>query len=75
MDCLPIPQFCLDFPLRSKPYLRERPPSASKHARVCGETGLHTLQDVNNVAARYKVLSSRCHTLFAPLPALSNTQY
>ena len=29
MDCLPIPQFCLDFLLRSKTYLKECPPSAS----------------------------------------------
>ena len=29
MDCPPIPQFSLDFLLRSKPYLKERPPSAS----------------------------------------------
>ena len=29
LDCLPIPQFCLDFLLRSKTYLKEHPPSAS----------------------------------------------
>ena len=29
MDCPPIPQFCLDFQLRSKTYFKERPPSAS----------------------------------------------
>ena len=29
MDCPPIPQFCLDFLLRAKTYLKERPPSAS----------------------------------------------
>ena len=29
MDCPPIPQFCLDFLLKSKTYLKERPPSAS----------------------------------------------
>ena len=29
MDCPPIPQFCLNFLLRSKSYLKERPPSAS----------------------------------------------
>ena len=29
MDCPPIPQFSLDFLLRSKPYLKERSPSAS----------------------------------------------
>ena len=29
MDCLPIPQFSLDFLLRSKTYLKEHPPSAS----------------------------------------------
>ena len=29
MDCLPIPQFCLDFLLRSKTCLNERPPSAT----------------------------------------------
>ena len=29
MDCPPIPQFCLDFLLRSKTYLKEHPPSGS----------------------------------------------
>ena len=29
MDCPPIPQFSLDFLLRSKTYLKERSPSAS----------------------------------------------
>ena len=29
MDCLPIPQFSLDFLLRSETYLKERPPSVS----------------------------------------------
>ena len=29
MDCPPIPQFFLNFLLRSKTYLKERPPSAS----------------------------------------------
>ena len=29
MDCPPIPQFCLDFLLRSKTYLKECPPSTS----------------------------------------------
>ena len=29
MDCPPIPQFCHDFLLRSKTYLKECPPSAS----------------------------------------------
>ena len=29
MDCPPIPQFCLDFLLRSKTYLKDRPPSAA----------------------------------------------
>ena len=29
MDCPPIPQFCLDFLLRSKTYLRECPPGTS----------------------------------------------
>ena len=29
MDCPPTPQFCLDFLLRSKTYLKECPPSAS----------------------------------------------
>ena len=29
MDCLLIPQFFLNFLLRSKTYLKERPPSAS----------------------------------------------
>ena len=30
MDCLPIPQFCLDFLLRSKTYLSEHPPSTEE---------------------------------------------
>ena len=29
MACLPIPQLCLDFLLRSKTYLKEGPPSTS----------------------------------------------
>ena len=29
MDCPPIPQFSLNFLLRSKTYLKERPPSTS----------------------------------------------
>ena len=29
MDCPPIPQFSLDFLLRSKTHLKEHPPSAS----------------------------------------------
>ena len=29
MDCLPTPQFFPNFLLRSKTYLKERPPSAS----------------------------------------------
>ena len=29
MDCPPIPQFCLDFLLRPKTYLKERPSSGS----------------------------------------------
>ena len=29
MDCPPIPKFCLDFLLKSKTYLKERPPSTS----------------------------------------------
>ena len=29
MDCPPIPQFFLNFLLRSKTYLKEHPPSAS----------------------------------------------
>ena len=29
MDCPPIPHFFLNFLLRSKTYLKERPPSAS----------------------------------------------
>ena len=29
MDCLPIPQFFPNFLLRSKTYLKERPPSAN----------------------------------------------
>ena len=33
MDCLPTPQFCLDFLLRSKTYLKERPPSAGIASR------------------------------------------
>ena len=60
MDCLPIPRFCLDFLLRSKGYLKERPPSAQALQigifQVCGEAGLQTLQGANYAAAQWFTL-------------------
>ena len=58
MDCLPIPQFSLDFLLRSKTYLKEHPPSSSiiKLAGGCGETGLYMLQAANYTATRWFTL-------------------
>ena len=55
MDCLPTPQFCLDFLLRSKTYWKEHPPSSSIANRafpllskdVVHETGLHALKRAN----------------------------
>ena len=62
MDCPPIPQFFLNFPLRSKTYLKERPPSASVANRDFplsskpGESGLHTLQGANYTAVQWFTL-------------------
>ena len=42
-----------------------------------GEPGLHILQGANYAAVQWFTLvqGARCHALFAPLPALSSTQY
>ena len=85
MDCLPIPQFCLDFLLRCKTNLKECPPSTSIANR---DFPLPSRPEhvVRLVHTQYKVqimlllnglqvLSPQCHTLFAPLLALSSTQY
>ena len=51
MDYPTIPQFRLDFLLRSITYLKEHPPTASTanfpQAPACGETGLDTLHGAN----------------------------
>ena len=60
MDCPPIPQFCLNFLLRSKTYLNEHPPTCSTSianrdfplSSKPGKTGLHTLQGANYAAAQ-----------------------
>ena len=90
MDYPPIPQFWLDFLLRSKTYLKERPPSVLSIANLgisivyqaqgCGEIGLHTLQGANYTAAQW---FTRClahdvtHYLhhFERLAVITSTQY
>ena len=83
-----IPQFCLDFLLRSKSYLKERPPStsianrdfplSSKPESVVRLVYTHYKVQILLLPSGlhyYKVLNPRCHALFAPLLALSSTQY
>ena len=61
MDCLLIPKVCPYFLLRSKTYLKNRPPvqvlqtgfPAVQLACGCGETGLHILQGANYTAAQW----------------------
>ena len=61
MDCPPIHQFFPNFLLRSKTYLKERPPGASVANRDFPlsskpESGLHTLQGANYTAAQWFTL-------------------
>ena len=58
MDCLPIPQFCLDFLLRSKTYSKEYPRSTSTANRDFPLTGLHTLQGANYTIAQWFIQSA-----------------
>ena len=81
----PPPQFCLDFLLRSKTHLKERPHSRSIANRGipivwqtwgCGEIGLHTLQAANYTAGQWFTpvqCKAQCHTLFALLCTVHNT--
>ena len=85
MDCLPIPQSCLNFLLRSKTYLKEHPPSANRDFPLSSKSK-HV---VRLVYAHYKVqiMLLLCdlhsyrmlrpmmsHTICAALSA-SSTQY
>ena len=78
MDCSPTPQFSLDFLLRSKIYLKERPPSAnrdfplsSKPEDVVRLVYSHykvQITQLHSGLLLYKVLSPRgCHAQYAPL--------
>ena len=82
MDCPPIPQFCLDFLLRSKTYLKERPPSASIANRFstvyqawgCGEVFTNTTPITSIKVTRCKLCcctvvytSTRCEYRPTPL--------
>ena len=68
MDCPPIPQFFLNFLLRSKTYLKERPPCASVANRdfplsstLTTSSGL--LEDVvRMVYTHYKVQITQLHS-------------
>ena len=54
MDCLPIPQFFTNFLLRSKSYLKERPPSPSVAKREFPLSSKHE-NVVRLVYTHYKV--------------------
>ena len=61
MECPLIPQFSLDFFLRSKTYLKERPPSKSIANREFPWS--RQLEDVVNlVHTHYKVQITLLHT-------------
>ena len=51
MDCPPIPQFYLDFLLRSKAYSKEHPPSTSNANRF-----FFPLSSANYAAAQWFIL-------------------
>ena len=55
MECPPIPQFSLDFLLKSKTYLKERPPSASIVNREFPLSSLHAEDVVRLVYTHYKL--------------------
>ena len=61
MDCLPIPQFFPNFLLRSKTYLKERPPSARVVSR---EFPLSSKPEdvVRLVYTHYKVQITQLHS-------------
>ena len=61
MDCLPIPQFCPDFLLRSKTYPKERPPGASFANRDFPQSS--KLEDViRQVYTHYEVQITLLHS-------------
>ena len=71
MDCLPIPQFCLNFLLRSKTYLKgAHLAQALQMGTVVRLVYTHCKVQIMLLYSglhKYQVLSPQCHALFAQL--------